>query len=114
MFWSKTDTRICESVRGRSLIGQCLGASESLSQLVFALALHFVQHLDGSPPGHGQPVQTHSCSLLQPQRHWPTSALVMSTPGSDDLPGSPAAPEAAAEDARAQALRRGTGRSAWT
>ena len=28
----------------------------------------------------------------------------MSTPRSDDLPGSPAAPEAAAEDARAQAL----------
>ena len=62
---------------------------ETLSQLVFVLALHFVQHLDGSPPGHGQPVQTHSCSLLQPQR-WPTSAHVMSTPRSDDLPGSPA------------------------
>ena len=31
---------------------------ETLSQLVFVLALHFVQHLDGSPPGHGQPVQT--------------------------------------------------------
>ena len=40
---------------------------ETLSQLVFVLALHFVQHLDGSPPGHGQPVQTHCCSLLQPQ-----------------------------------------------
>ena len=79
---------------------------ETLSQLVFVLALlHFVQHLDGSPPGLGQPVQTHSCSPLQPQR-WPTSAPVMSTPGSDDLPGSPAlpAPEAAAEDTRAQAL----------
>ena len=57
---------------------------ETLSQLVFVLALHFVQHLDGSPPGLGQPVQTHSCSPLQPQR-WPTSAPVMSTPGSDDL-----------------------------
>ena len=60
---------------------------ETLSQLVFVLALHFVQHLDGSPPGHGQPVQTHCCSLLQPQR-WPTSAHVMSRPGSDDSPGS--------------------------
>ena len=60
---------------------------ETLSQLVFVLALHFVQHLDGSPPGHGQPVQTHCCSYLQPQR-WPTSAHVMSRPGSDDSPGS--------------------------
>ena len=79
--------------------------AKALSQLVFVLALHFVQHLDGSPPGHGQPVQTHCCSLLQPQR-WPTSAHVMSSPGSDDQPGSPAlpAPEAAAEDTRAQAL----------
>ena len=51
---------------------------ETLSQLVFVLALHFVQHLDGSPPGHGQPVQTHCCSYLQPQR-WPTSAHVMVT-----------------------------------
>ena len=78
---------------------------ETLSQLVFVLALHFVQHLDGSPPGHGQPVQTHCCSLLQPQR-WPTSAPVMSRPGSDDSPGSSplAAPAAAAEDARDQAL----------
>ena len=78
---------------------------ETLSQLVFVLALHFVQHLDGSPPGHGQPVQTHCCSYLQPQR-WPTSAHVMSRPGSDDSPGSSplAAPEAAAEDTRAQAL----------
>ena len=73
---------------------------ETLSQLVFVLALHFVQHLDGSPPGHGQPVQTHCCSLLQPQR-WPTSAHVMSRPGSDDSPGSSplAAPAAASEDA---------------
>ena len=77
---------------------------ETLSQLVFVLALHFVQHLDGSPPGHGQPVQTHCCSLLQPQR-WPTSAHVMSRPGSDDSPGSsPLAPAAASEDARDQAL----------
>ena len=78
---------------------------ETLSQLVFVLALHFVQHLDGSPPGHGQSVQTHCCSLLQPQR-WPTSAPVMSRPGSDDSPGSSplAAPAAAAEDARDQAL----------
>ena len=78
---------------------------ETLSQLVFVLALHFVQHLDGSPPGHGQPVQTHCCSYLQPQR-WPTSAHVMSRPGSDNSPGSSplAAPEAAAEDTRAQAL----------
>ena len=76
---------------------------ETLSQLVFVLALHFVQHLDGSPPGHGQPVQTHCCSYLQPQR-WPTSAHVMSRPGSDDSPGSSplAAPAAAAEDARDQ------------
>ena len=80
---------------------------ETLSQLVFVLALHFVQHLDGSPPGHGQPVQTHCCSLLQPQR-WPTSAHVMSRPGSDDSPGSSplAAPAAASEDARDQALKR--------
>ena len=63
---------------------------ETLSQLVFVLALHFVQHLDGSPPGHGQPVQTHSCSLLQPQR-WPPSAPVMSTPGSDDSGSGPPA-----------------------
>ena len=78
---------------------------ETLSQLVFVLALHFVQHLDGSPPGHGQPVQTHCCSYLQPQR-WPTSAHAMSRPGSDDSPGSSplAAPAAAAEDARDQAL----------
>ena len=78
---------------------------ETLSQLVFVLALHFVQHLDGSPPGHGQPVQTHCCSYLQPQR-WPTSAHVMSRPGSDNSPGSSPlpAPEAAAEDTRAQAL----------
>ena len=76
---------------------------ETLSQLVFVLALHFVQHLDGSPPGHGQPVQTHCCSYLQPQR-WPTSAHAMSRPGSDDSPGSSplAAPAAAAEDARDQ------------
>ena len=75
---------------------------ETLSQLVFVLALHFVQHLDGSPPGHGQPVQTHCCSYLQPQR-WPTSAHAMSRPGSDDSPGSSplAAPAAASEDARA-------------
>ena len=72
---------------------------ETLSQLVFVLALHFVQHLDGSPPGHGQPVQTHCCSYLQPQR-WPTSAHAMSRPGSDDSPGSSplAAPAAAAEE----------------
>ena len=76
---------------------------ETLSQLVFVLALHFVQHLDGSPPGHGQPVQTHCCSYLQPQR-WPTSAHAMSRPGSDDSPGSSplAAPEAAACDSMAR------------
>ena len=70
---------------------------ETLSQLVFVLALHFVQHLDGSPPGHGQPVQTHCCSLLQPQR-WPTSAHVMGSPGSDEQPGSPALPAPALAD----------------
>ena len=89
----------------RSLIGQCpVSGRETLSQLVFVLALHFVQHLDGSPPGHGQPVQTHCCSYLQPQR-WPTSAHVMSSPGPDDKPGPPAlpAPEAAAEDATTRA-----------
>ena len=81
-----------------------MSGRETLPQLVFVLALHFVQHLDGSPPGHGQPVQTHCCSYLQPQR-WPTSAPVMSTGSDDEGSGSSplAAPAAAAEDARAQA-----------
>ena len=90
---------------GPPIFDRPVSGRETLSQLVFVLALHFVQHLDGSPPGHGQPVQTHCCSLLQPQR-WPTSAHVMSRPGSDDSPGSSplAAPAAASEDARDQAL----------
>ena len=44
---------------GVPIFDRPVSGRETLSQLVFVLALHFVQHLDGSPPGHGQPVQTH-------------------------------------------------------
>ena len=73
------------------IFGRPVSGREALSQLVFVLALHFVQHLDGSPPGHGQPVQTHCCSYLQPQR-WPTTAPVMSADSDDERPGSLALP----------------------
>ena len=44
---------------------------ETLSQLVFVLALHFVQHLDGPPPGHGQAVQRIAVASYSPSAGLP-------------------------------------------